>query len=61
VLISDIAEVITSKSGDITKIPTLAAVLPSCKVKEEWIWNFDQTGADLYNSRSVLKVIALTI
>jgi hypothetical protein len=61
VLISDIAEVITSKSGDITKIPTLAAELPSCKFKEEWTWNFDQTGADLYNSRSVLKVVALTI
>ncbi|HUX58670.1 MAG TPA: hypothetical protein VMV77_16995 [Bacteroidales bacterium] len=61
ILISDIAEVITNKSGSITTIPTLATDLPSGQNKEEWTWNFDQTGADFYNSRSILKVVALTI
>jgi len=61
VLISDIAEVITNKSGNVTTTPTLATDLPLCMFSEEWTWNFDQTGADFYNSRSLLKVIALTI
>ena len=61
VLISDVAEVITNKSGNITTISTLATNLPPGEFSEEWTWNFDQTGADLYNSRSILKVVALTI
>jgi len=62
VLISDIAEVITNKSGDVTTTTlTLATDLPPGRMSEEWIWNFDQTGEDLYNSRSILKVVALTI
>jgi hypothetical protein len=59
VLISDVAEVITNKSGRITEVPTLATDLPAGKFCEEWIWNFDQTGADFNNSRSILKVVAL--
>jgi hypothetical protein len=59
VLISDYAEVITSRIGSIKTIPTLLTDLPSCQFREEWIWNFDQTGADLYNSRSQFKVVAL--
>ncbi len=60
VLICDIEEVTTNKSGSVTTIPTLATDLPPGKMREEWIWNFDQTGADFNNSRSILKVIALT-
>ena len=59
VIISDYAEIITKNSGNIETIPTLLTELPPYEVKEEWIWNFDQTGADLYNSRSQLKVFAL--
>lgn len=61
VLISDIAEVITNRSGDSEAISTLATELPSGRMREEWIWNFDRTGEDLYNSTSILKVVALTI
>jgi len=61
VVICDTVEVITNKSGNITTIPTLLTDLPSGQFSEEWTWNFDQTGADLYNSRSILKVVALTI
>jgi len=59
VLITDYAEVITNRSGSIQTIPTLLTDLPPCRVSEEWTWNFDQTGADLYNSRSQFKVIAV--
>ena len=59
VLITDYAEVITDRSGSIKTIPTLLTDLPPHRVSEEWTWNFDQTGADLYNSRSQFKVIAL--
>lgn len=59
VLITDYAEVVTTKSGSVRTIPTLVTDLPSSKISEEWIWNFDQTGADLYNSRSQFKVIGL--
>ena len=59
VLITDYAEVITTRSGNIKTIPTLLTDLPPCRVSEEWTWNFDQTGADLYNSRSQFKVIAV--
>jgi hypothetical protein len=59
VLITDYAEVITNKSGDLKTISTLLADLPPAKVREEWTWNFDHTGADFYNSRSQFKVVAL--
>lgn len=61
VIITDYAEVITGRTGDIRTIPTLFAELPHSDYSEEWTWNFDQTGADLYNSRSQLKVVALII
>ena len=59
VLITDYSEVITYKSGTIKTIPTLLAELPKSHLKEEWTWNFDQTGADLYNCRSQFKIVAL--
>lgn len=59
VLITDYAEVITSRSGSIKTIPTLFTDLPPCQFNEKWTWNFDQTGADLYNSRSQFKIVAL--
>jgi hypothetical protein len=61
VLITDYADVITSRSGSITAVPTLLTELPGYQYKEEWMWNFDHTGADLYNTRSQFKVVALTI
>lgn len=59
ILISDYAEVMTDRTGSVKTIPTLFADLPSCSTREEWTWNFDHTGADLYNYRSHLKVVAL--
>jgi hypothetical protein len=59
VLITDYAEDISKRSGSVKSIPTLLTDLPPCKIKEEWTWNFDQTGADLYNSRSQFKIVGL--
>jgi hypothetical protein len=61
ILISDVSEVFTGKTGNITEVPTLMTSLPEGNYKEEWTWNFEQTGAYRYNSRSVMKVIALSI
>lgn len=59
VLISDYAEIVTGRSGVTQTIPTLFAELPSGSVREEWTWNFDKRGGDLYNSRSQFKVVAI--
>jgi hypothetical protein len=59
VLISDYEEVITNRLGSIKTIPTLLTDLPPFQLKEEWTWNFDQTGADLYNCKSQFKVFGL--
>lgn len=60
-LITDYAEVFTSKSGVVSTVPTLVTELPQCKEKEEWVWDFDQAGSDYYNRRSLLKVAAVVI
>jgi hypothetical protein len=46
-------------SGSVKTIPTLVTDLPPYQLREEWTWNFDQTGADLYNSRSQFNIVAL--
>jgi len=60
VLITDCEEIITRKSGEVNVISTLLAEMPSFSDHEEWTWNFDSKGADYYNSRSVMKVLAAT-
>jgi hypothetical protein len=59
VLISDYAEVITNREGVTKTISTLCTDLPSGSVHEEWTWNFDKRGGDLYNRWSQFKVVAL--
>jgi len=60
VLISDVTEIITNKSGTVAATPTLMTNLPPCRFSEEWSWNFDRAGSDYFNTRSLLKVVALT-
>jgi hypothetical protein len=59
VLITDYAELITEKSGTVRTINTLLADLPPYRDKEEWTWNFDQTGSDFYRSRSQFKIVGI--
>ena len=58
-LITDYEEIITSRAGDTKKNPTIFTDLPPCRFREEWTWNFDQSGNELYNSRSLFKIVAL--
>lgn len=61
VLVSDYEEVSTSKSGETNSVRTLVADLPDGFDVEKWTWNFDLKGSDFYNSRSVMKVVAMTL
>lgn len=59
VLITDYNEIITDKSGNVKTVRTLLTDLPTGHYTEKWIWDFDLTGADLYNSRSQFNMVAL--
>lgn len=61
ILISDLCEVFTTKSGIVNAVQTVVTNLPQGQIKEEWTWNFDQTGTDYYNRRTQMKVIALVL
>jgi hypothetical protein len=61
VLITDISEVVTEKSGLVSTVPNLLVDLPDGKYCEEWIWDFDLTGTDYYNRKSILKMKAVII
>jgi len=60
VLITDYAELVTSKNGETNTVATLLTSLPDSRLRDEWIWNFDLHGSDYYSNRSVMKVVAIT-
>jgi hypothetical protein len=60
ILISDFTEIISDKSGNVKTVPTLVTDVPEGKFGEEWTWDFDLKGTDYYNSRSIMKVMAVT-
>lgn len=59
VLISDIEEVVTNKSGSSITVPTLLAEIPAGRFNDDWIWDFDLKGSDYYINRSFMKVMAV--
>ena len=61
VLITDITEIFTDKSGNVTYIPTAFIDLPNGQCKEEWSWHFDLVRSDFYNKKSILKVVGIII
>lgn len=61
VLITDISEVFTDKSGNVTYIPTAFADLPDGQYKEEWDWHFDLRRSDFYTRKSIFKVTGIII
>lgn len=61
VLITDYEEITYGKSGKTVTRPTVLASLPEGVLREEWVWDFDLTGTDYYNERSVLKVTAILL
>lgn len=61
VLISDISEVITGKSGDVIENQSVLVVLPDTEDREEWTWDFDLKKSDFYSKKSVFKVSAMIL
>ncbi len=61
VLITDVSEVITDKSGNVTENPSLLAALPEAKLREEWTWDFDLKRSDFYSKKSVFRVSAMLL
>ena len=60
VMISDVEEIFTDKSGSVKTVRTLHADIPHGEFREEWTWNFDLNGSDYFNTTSVMKVVAIT-
>jgi len=60
VLISDVAEIVTDKSGNIKTIQTMVSAAPGGIFSDEWTWDYDIKSNDFYNSTSVMKVLAVT-
>ena len=61
VLISDISEIFTDNSGNVSEKQSVIVNLPDGLYKEEWTWDFDLKGSDYYEKRSVFKVAAIII
>ena len=61
ILITDVTEVFTDKSGNVSELQSVIIDLPDGQNKEEWTWDFDLKGSDYYWKRSVLKVTAIII
>lgn len=60
-LITDVTEIFTDKSGTTSEKMTLLTDLPKSADREDWTWDFDLLGSDYVNRRSVLKVAAMII
>ncbi len=61
VLITDVSEVITDKSGSVSEKQTVFTSLPEGIYKDEWTWDFDLKRSDYYGKRSVFKVEAIIL
>jgi len=61
VLITDESEIIYRASGSQTENKTLLAELPSARISDSWIWDFDLLHADFIRQKSQFKVVALLI
>jgi hypothetical protein len=61
VLITDVKEIFTGRSGIVTEKQTALANLPEGRYREEWTWDFDLKRSDYFEKRSVLKVNAIIL
>lgn len=60
VLISDVAEIFTDRSGKTNRVNTIMTELPAGSLYETWTWNFDLKNTDNFNSSSVMEVAAIS-
>jgi hypothetical protein len=61
VLISDLSEVISERSGRVRENNSVLIGLPEGKLKEEWTWYFDLRNSDYYRKKSVFRVSAILL
>lgn len=61
VLITDISEVVTRRSGVTEETASVIADLPEGRYRDSWTWQFDRAGSDYYNKKSVFRVCAIII
>jgi hypothetical protein len=61
VLISDISEIISGPEKAKSERITAVAEIPSGRLKDEWIWDFDLSGYYFNRKRSVFKVCAVVL
>jgi hypothetical protein len=59
IIITDVTEIFTDRSGNISENQSVIADLPEGSYVEEWTWDFDLRGSDYYGKKSVLKVKAI--
>jgi hypothetical protein len=57
VLVSDVAEIFTDRSGNTKRVSTIMTEIPEGALHENWTWNFDLKNADNFNSTSVMEVV----
>jgi hypothetical protein len=58
-IITDYAEVITKKSGEVSTIPSLLAELPKGQYSEEWTWDIEMKRSENYLSKRLIKVVSV--
>lgn len=61
VLITDLKEIFTGRSGNKTEVKSVITDLPEGKLRERWTWNFDKEGSDYHSKKSVLEVEAIIL
>lgn len=61
VLITDLSEIITSKSGETREEPSVIIDLPRGRYSEEWTWSFEQKRSDYYTRKSDFRIRALLL
>lgn len=59
VLITDISEIITERSGNMIDKQTVVIQLPETEFQQEWNWNFESKNSDYYRKKSKFRVTAM--
>jgi hypothetical protein len=61
VLITDLTEIFTDKSGNKSEKVSIITELPAGQYRDDWTWDFDLLGSDFHGKRSVMEVAAIII
>jgi hypothetical protein len=59
VLITDISEIISDKTGNRNHELSLLVELPESEFRDEWTWDFESRNPEFYSRRSVYRVAAM--